>query len=132
MRIVGRLAQVDDQKFFLGRVIVATARGYPVEANPKSIQDSIAVLGLEESRPVAAPRVKRTPTTESLVELENDTRALSHGKAVYMCQKRTTLAYVHAKSNIADWMTKCHTYEAHMEGCAMLGQKLSRDDGKLA
>ena len=32
MRILGRLAQVDDQKFFLGRVIVATARGYPVEA----------------------------------------------------------------------------------------------------
>ena len=45
MRILGRLAQVDDQKFFLGRVIVATARGYPVEANPKYIRDSIAVLG---------------------------------------------------------------------------------------
>ena len=29
-------------------------------------------------------------------------------------------------------MAKCHTFEAHMKGCAMLGLKLSRDDGKLA
>ena len=47
MRIVRRLAQLDDQIFFLGRVIVTTARGYSVEANPKYIRDLIAVLGLE-------------------------------------------------------------------------------------
>ena len=34
MRIVGRLARLDDHMFFLGRVIVRTARGYSVEANP--------------------------------------------------------------------------------------------------
>ena len=55
-----------------GRVIVRTSYGYPVEANPKYIRDVIAVLGLEDSKPVPTPSVKRTPTTESLVELENE------------------------------------------------------------
>ena len=45
-------------------------------------------------------------------------------------KKQTTLAYVNAHSNKADLMTKCHTFEAHMEGCAMLGLKLSIHDGK--
>ena len=45
-----------------------TARGYSVEANPKYIRAVIAVLSLEDSRSVATPSVKRTPTTESLVE----------------------------------------------------------------
>ena len=76
MRSVERLAQLDDQMFFLVQVIVRTACGYPVETNPKYIRDGIAVLGLEDSRPVARPSVKRTPTTESLVELDNDRRAV--------------------------------------------------------
>ena len=76
MRIVRRLPQLDDQIFFLGRVIVRTARGYSVEANPKYIRDVIAVLGLEDSTPVATSSVKTTPTTESLVELENVKRAV--------------------------------------------------------
>ena len=74
MRIVGRLARLDDQTFFLGRVIVRTARGYWVEANSKYIRDVIGVLGLEDLRLVSTPSVDRTPTTESLVELENDKR----------------------------------------------------------
>ena len=45
-------------------------------------------------------------------------------------KKQTTLAYVNTISNKADPMTKCHTVEAHLKGCAMLGLKLSRDDGK--
>ena len=45
-------------------------------------------------------------------------------------KKHTTLAYVNTNWNKADLMTKCHTFEAHMKGCAMLGLKLSRDDGK--
>ena len=62
--------------FFLGRVLEGTARGYSVEANLEYIRDVIAVLGLEDSRPVSTPSVKRTPTTESLVELENEKRAV--------------------------------------------------------
>ena len=47
-------------------------------------------------------------------------------------KKQTTLAYVNTNSNKADLMTKCSTFEAHMKGCAMLGLKLSRDEGKFA
>ena len=46
-------------------------------------------------------------------------------------KKQTTLACVNTNSNKADLMTKCHTFEAHMKGCAMLGLKLSRDDDSL-
>ena len=46
-------------------------------------------------------------------------------------KKQTTRPYVNTDSNKADLMTKCHTLEAHMKGCAMLGLKLTRDDGKL-
>ena len=46
-------------------------------------------------------------------------------------KKQTTLAYVNTNSNKADLMTKCHTFEAHMKGCAMLGLKLSRHSGKI-
>ena len=49
-----------------------------------------------------------------------------------MEKKQTTLPYVNTNSNRADLMTKCHTYAAYMKGRAMLGLKLSRDDGKLA
>ena len=47
-----------------------------MEANPKYIRNVINVLGLEEAKPVMTPSVKRTPTTESIVELEGETRAM--------------------------------------------------------
>ena len=47
-------------------------------------------------------------------------------------KKQTTHAYVNTNSNKAHLMTKCHTFEEHMKGCAMLGLKLSRDDATLA
>ena len=56
-----------------------------MEANPKYIRNVINVLGLEEATPVMTPSVKRTPTTESLVELEGGRRAMyrtSCGKTV--------------------------------------------------
>ena len=70
--------------FFLGRVTERTARGYSVEANPKCIRDVTSVLGLEEAKLVTAPSVKRTPTTESLVELEGERRAM-HRTVVGNC-----------------------------------------------
>ena len=45
MRSVGRLAQRDHHIFFLGRVIVRTARGYSVEANPQYFRDCRAWSG---------------------------------------------------------------------------------------
>ena len=63
-------------KNFLGTVIERRTRGYSVEANTKYIRNVINVLGLEESKPVMTPDVKRTPTTESLVELEGERRAM--------------------------------------------------------
>ena len=75
MRIVGRMERLGDQNFCLDKVIVRTAPEYSGEANSKYIRDVIAVLGLD-SRPVATPSVKRTPTTESLVKLENEKRAV--------------------------------------------------------
>ena len=47
-------------------------------------------------------------------------------------KKLTTLVHVNTNSNTAELMTKCHTFAAHMKGCAMLGLKLSREDGKVA
>ena len=47
-----------------------------MEANPKYIRDVITVLALEDAKPVTTPSVKRTPTTESLVELESERRAM--------------------------------------------------------
>ena len=67
-----------------------------MEANPKYIRNVINVLGLEESRPVSTPSVKRTPTTESLVELENEKRPVyktAVGQLLYMCQERTDIMY---------------------------------------
>ena len=87
MRIVGRIEKLGDKIFLLGRVIERTARGYSVGPNPTYIRDVVAVLGLEDSRPVSTPYVKRTPTTESLVELENKKRAVYKtvvGKLLYM------------------------------------------------
>ena len=46
-------------------------------------------------------------------------------------KKQTTLVHVNTKSHKADLRTQCHTYEARMKGCAMLGLKLCRDDGNL-
>ena len=82
--------------YFLGRVIERTARGYSMEANPKYIRNVINVLGLEESKPVMTPSVKRTPTTESLVELEGERRAMYRtvvGKLLNMCQERADVVY---------------------------------------
>ena len=90
------MEKLGDKIFFLGRVIERTARGYSVEANPKYIRDVIAVLGLEDSRPVSTPSVKRTAKTESLVELESERRAVYRtavGKLLYMCQERTDIMY---------------------------------------
>ena len=56
----------------------------------------ITVLGLEDSRPVSTPSVKRTPTTESLVELGNEKRAVYRtavGKLLHMCQERADFMY---------------------------------------
>ena len=72
MKITGRMEKTGDKFYFLGRVIERMARGYSVEANPKHIRNVVNVLGLEEARPVVTPCVKRTPTTESLVELEGE------------------------------------------------------------
>ena len=47
-----------------------------MEANPKYIRNVINVLVLEEAKPVMTPSVKRKPTTESLVELESERRAM--------------------------------------------------------
>ena len=40
-------------------------------------------------------------------------------------KKLTNLAYIHTKQNKADLMTKCHTSEAHMKNCAMMGLRLA-------
>ena len=91
MRIIGRMEKLGDNIFFLGRVIERTARGYSVEANPKYIRDVITVLGLEGAKLVTTPSVKRTPTTESLVEVESERPAMYRtvlGQLLYMCQER--------------------------------------------
>ena len=59
-------------------------------------RDVITVLGLEDAKPVATPNVKRTPTTEWLVELENDRRTVYRTAVVnlfYMCQERADIMY---------------------------------------
>ena len=73
-----------------------TARGDSVEANPEYIRDVFADLGLGNSGPVATPSVKRTPTTESPIELENDKRALyktAVRKLLHKCQERADIMY---------------------------------------
>ena len=74
MRIVRRIERLNGQMCFLCRVVVRAARRYSVEANPKCIRDVMAVVGLEDSRPLATPSVKRPSTTESLVELDKEKR----------------------------------------------------------
>ena len=96
MRITGRMEKTGDKIHFLGRVIERTARGYSVEANPKYIRNVINVPGLEEAKPVMTPSVKRTPTTESFVELQGERRAMYRtvvGKLLYMCQERADVMY---------------------------------------
>ena len=81
------MEKLGDKIFFLGRMIERTARGYSVEANQEYIRDVIAMT---------TPSVKRTPTTESLVELENERRAMHRtvvGKLLYMCQERADIMY---------------------------------------
>ena len=46
--------------------------GQSVAANPKHIRAVIALLGLDDAKPSKRPSVKRTLTTESLIELENE------------------------------------------------------------
>ena len=87
-------AHLGDQMNNFDRVIVRAARGYSGEANPKYIRDVSAVLGLEDSRLVTTPSVKRTPTTESVAELENEKRAVCRtavGKLFYMCLQRADI-----------------------------------------
>ena len=84
MRIVRRMEKLGDKNFFLGRVIERTARGYPVEENSEvhPRRDNCSVKG--------------TPTTESIVELENERRAMYRtvvGKLLYMCQERADIMY---------------------------------------
>ena len=96
MRTTGRMEKTSDKIYFLGRVIERTARGFSVEANPKYIRNVKNVLGLEEANPVMTPSVKRTPTTESLVELEGERRAMYRtvvGILLYMCQERADVMY---------------------------------------
>ena len=107
MHFVGRLARLGDQKFFLGRVIERMGRGYSNEENPKYIRDVIAVLVLEDSRPVAAPCVQSTPTTESLVELENEKRAMR--KTVSLSSAEAELYAL--TTGIAGRMVKKHILE---------------------
>ena len=86
------MEKTGDKNYFLGKVIERTARGYSVEAIPKYIRNVINVVGLDKAKPVMTPSVKRTPTTESLVELESERRAMCRtvvGKLLYMCQKET-------------------------------------------
>ena len=81
--VVGRVERMGDHLFFLGRVIVRTACGYLVEANPKCIRDVIAVFGVEDS--TATPSVKRTPKTrvsDRTRERETSRVQDSRGKAV--------------------------------------------------
>ena len=40
-------------------------------------------------------------------------------------KKLTNLAYISTKQNKADLMTKCHTFEAHKRGCAMIRLRLA-------
>ena len=67
-----------------------------MEANLYYIRNVTNVLGLEEAKPVMTPRVKRTPTTESLVELESERRTMYRtvvGKLMYMCLERVDAMY---------------------------------------
>ena len=56
----------------------------------------IFVLGLEDSRPMSTPSTKRTPTTESQIELENEKRAVCRtavGKRLCMFQGRADITH---------------------------------------
>ena len=92
MRIVGRMEKLGDKIFFLGRVIERTARGNSVEANPRYIRDVIAVLGLEDSRPVSTPSVERTVTGRA-GEREASRVQDSRGTLLHMCQERAHIMY---------------------------------------
>ena len=90
------MEKLGDKIFFLRRVIERTARGHSVEAIPMYIRDVIIVLGFEEAKPVTTPSVRRTSTTESLVELEGERRAMYRtvfGKLLYMCQERADVMH---------------------------------------
>ena len=108
MRITRRMEKTSDKIYFLDRVIERAARRYSVEANRKYIRNVINVLGLEEAKPVMTPSVKRTPTTESLVELEGERRAMYRivvGKLLYMCQERADVMYSMKENSKKDHMS---------------------------
>ena len=91
MRTVGR--RVQKQLLFLGRVVKRTVRWNSDAANPKYIQNVITVLGLEDAKAAATPSLKRTQTTESLVQLQNERRAVyttAVGKPFYLYFSRQT------------------------------------------
>ena len=52
LRIIGRMEKTGDTIYFLSRVIERTARGYPVEANPKYFRNVMNGLILEEAKPL--------------------------------------------------------------------------------
>ena len=89
------MEKTGDKIYFLGRVIERTARGYSwkrIEVHPK--RDKCSWFG--RSKTVMTPSVKRSPTTESLVELEGERRAMYRpvvGKLLYMCQERADVMY---------------------------------------
>ena len=79
-----------------------------MEANPNYIRNVTNVLGLEEAKPVMTPRVKRTPTTESLIELESERRTMYRTvveKLMYMCQERVDAMYSVKGSSKRDHMS---------------------------
>ena len=69
MGILRRMEKTGDKICFLGRLIKRTARDFSVEANPKYIRNKEDDSECEED-------VKKTSTTESLVELESERRAM--------------------------------------------------------
>ena len=96
------MEKTGDKIYFLGRVIERTARGYSVEANPKYIRNVINVLGLEEAKPVMTPSVKRTSTTELLVELEGERRVMYRtvvGKLLVVASRRHVQREGNSKKN---------------------------------
>ena len=96
MRIVGRMEKMGNKNLLSQQSDRENGSWYSVVANPKYIRNVISVLGLEDTRPEPTPSLKRTQTTESLVELETERRAVyrtAAGKLLYMCQVRADIMY---------------------------------------
>ena len=86
--------ELGEKIFFLGRVIERTARGYSVEANPRYNRDMIAVLGLDDPRPLSTPSVKRTPHWSSWRLRRRAVYRTATGKLLYMCQEHADIMYI--------------------------------------